>query len=185
MRRGVVVTGGSRGIGLATARLFQQSDYEVISLSRSAPPTSVGAHLAADITDLTSVERAAEILLEQATRWDRTVLIHNAAVHRHDTVRNLSARELLAVLSANLAAPQALNKALVPAMKPGSSILYIGSTLAEKAVAGAASYIASKHAMVGLVKTVGAHYAKQGSRINGIAPVATFTDFVKTAVPWQ
>lgn len=182
MRRGVVVTGGSRGIGLATARLFQQSDYEVISLSRSAPPTSVGAHLAADITDLTSVERAAEILLEQATRWDRTVLIHNAAVHRHDTVRNLSARELLAVLSANLAAPQALNKALVPAMKPGSSILYIGSTLAEKAVAGAASYIASKHAMVGLMRATCQDLAGSGVHTACICPGFTDTEMLRDHV---
>lgn len=43
------------------------------------------------------------------------------------------------------------------------------------------AYTASKHAMVGLIKAVGAHYAKNGIRINGIAPVATFTDFVKNA----
>ena len=89
MRRGVVVTGGSRGIGLATARVFQQAGCEVVSLSRSAPPTTQIEHLAADITDLGSVERAADILSKRAAGWDQTVLIHNAAVHRHDTVGSL------------------------------------------------------------------------------------------------
>lgn len=179
MRGGVVVTGGSRGIGLATARLFQTQGYEVVSLSRSAPPMPQIEHLAADITDLASVERAADILSERAAHWDQTVLIHNAAVHRHDTVGDLSARNLLAVFSANLAAPQALNQRLIPVMKPGSSILYVGSTLAEKAVAGAASYVASKHGMIGLMRATCQDLAGGGVHTACICPGFTDTEMLR------
>jgi NAD(P)-dependent dehydrogenase (short-subunit alcohol dehydrogenase family) len=182
MRRGVVVTGGSRGIGLATAQLFLRAGYEVVSLSRSAPETPGIDHLAADITDLASVERAADALVERAAGWDQTVLIHNAAVHRHDTVRNLSARGLLAVLSANLAAPQALNQRLLPVMKPGSSILYVGSTLAEKAVPGAASYVASKHGMIGLMRATCQDLADSGVHTACICPGFTDTEMLRAHI---
>lgn len=182
MRRGVVVTGGSRGIGLATARLFQSLGHEVVSLSRSAPPTMQIEHLAADITDLASVERAADILSERAADWDQTVLIHNAAVHRRDTVCDLSARDLLAVLSANLAAPQALNQRLIPEMKPGSSILYVGSTLAEKAVAGAASYVAGKHGMIGLMRATCQDLAGSGIHTACVCPGFTDTEMLRAHI---
>lgn len=182
MRRGVVVTGGSRGIGLAAARLFQSLGYEVISLSRSAPPTAEIEHLVADITDLASVERGAEVLIQRVACWDQTVLIHNAAIHRHDTVATLSPRDLLAVLSANLAAPQALNQSLTPMMKPGSSILYVGSTLAEKAVPGAASYVASKHGMVGLMRATCQDLAGSGVHTACICPGFTDTEMLRAHV---
>lgn len=182
MRRGVVVTGGSHGIGLATAQLFQGLGYEVVSLSRSAPPTTEIEHLAADITNLEAVEGAAGILSERAAGWDQTVLIHNAAVHRHDTVLSLSARDLLAVLSANLAAPQALNQRLIPLMKSGSSILYIGSTLAEKAVPGAASYVASKHGMIGLMRATCQDLAGSGVHTACICPGFTDTEMLRAHI---
>ena len=182
MRRGVVVTGGSRGIGLATARLFQRSGHEAVSLARSAPPTAEIEHLGVDIADLASVERAGEALVERVAHWDRTVLIHNAAVHRQDTVRDLSGRDLLAVLSANLAAPQTLNHCLIPVMKPGSSILYVGSTLAEKAVAGAASYVASKHGGIGLMRATCQDLAGSGIHTACICPGFTDTEMLRAHV---
>ncbi len=80
---------------------------------------------------------------------------------------------------------QAETKQMIAQGGEGYSIVEVVSIQGFIGNAYQQAYTASKHAMVGLVKTVGAHYAKQGSRINGIAPVATFTDFVKTAVPWQ
>lgn len=182
MRRGVVVTGGSRGIGLATAQLFLNLGHEVVSLSRSAPPVAGITHLAADITDLISVESAAEELAERAANWGQTVLIHNASVHRHDTIRSLSAHDLLEVLSANLAAPQALNQRLIPEMKPGSSIVYVGSTLAEKAVPGAASYVASKHGLIGLMRATCQDLAGSDVHTACICPGFTDTEMLRAHI---
>lgn len=182
MRRGVVVTGGSRGIGLATARLFQQTGHEVVSLSRSAPTAPGITHLQTDISDLASVERAADALIERVSAWGRTVLVHNAALHAHDTVGSLSPHDLLAVLSANLAAPQALNQRLIPVMKPASSILYIGSTLAEKAVAGAASYVVSKHGLIGLMRATCQDLAGAGVHTACICPGFTDTEMLRAHI---
>lgn len=173
--RGAIVTGGSRGIGLATVQALLRAGYEVVSLSRSPPPTADGlSHWPCDIEDLESVERAAERLVERAARWERTVLVHNASLHRHDATDQLSAQQLMAVLSANLAAPQALNLRLTPVMQPGSSVLYIGSTLAEKAVAGACSYVVSKHGMAGLMRATCQDLAGRG--IHTVCLCPGFTD---------
>lgn len=182
MRRAAVLTGGSRGIGLATARLFAAAGYEVISLSRSVPPVTGIDHITTDITDLASVEAAGRALAQRATDWDQIVLVHNAALHRHDTVADLDAAGFLQVLTANLAAPQALNHALVPVMGAGSSILYIGSTLAEKAVAGAASYVVSKHGMIGLMRATCQDMAGRGIHTACICPGFTDTEMLRAHV---
>lgn len=182
MRRAAILTGGSRGIGLATARLFLENGYEVISLSRSAAPDDEIGHIPTDITDLGSVEAAGRELAKLAVDWDLVVLVHNAAVHRHDAVADLGGEDFLQVLTANLASPQALNRALVPAMGTGSSIIYIGSTLAEKAVAGAASYVVSKHGMVGLMRATCQDMAGRGIHTACICPGFTDTEMLRAHV---
>lgn len=182
MRRGVVITGGSRGIGLATSRLFQSLGCEVLSLSRSPPSLDGVDHLVCDIGDRVSVTQAAERAAERLKDWDQTVLIHNAAVHRQDTVADLSGDDLLAVLCANLATPQVLNRRLLPLMKPGSSILYVGSTLAEKAVAGAASYVVSKHGLIGLMRATCQDLAGRGVHTACVCPGFTDTAMLRAHV---
>ncbi len=63
----------------------------------------------------------------------------------------------------------------------GYAIVEVASMQGLVGTAGASEYTASKHAMVGMVKALGAEFAKQGIRINAIAPVATATGFVKGA----
>lgn len=181
--RGAIISGASRGIGLATARTFLRAGYEVVSLSRTPPPDEAGlSHISCDIEDLASVGRAAAAAAERAEAWQQTVLVHNASLHRHDTTGALSASDLLAVLSANLAAPQALNHALIPVMRPGSSILYIGSTLAEKAVAGACSYVVSKHGLIGLMRATCQDLAGQGIHTACLCPGFTDTEMLRAHI---
>ena len=70
-----------------------------------------------------------------------------------DNVEEIDADQMRGVFEVNLVAPAILNRALLPLMNAGSSIIYIGSTLSEKAVPHMASYVTSKHAMVGLMRS--------------------------------
>lgn len=70
-----------------------------------------------------------------------------------DNVENIDADNLREVLEVNLVGPSILNKIVIPYMNKGSSILYVGSTLSEKAVPQMASYVTTKHGMVGLMRS--------------------------------
>ncbi|GGZ97694.1 hypothetical protein GCM10008090_02510 [Arenicella chitinivorans] len=66
-----------------------------------------------------------------------------------ETVQTLESEILRRVMELNVVAPAALNRRLIPRMKPGSSIIYISSTLGRKAVANTHACVVSKHAAIG------------------------------------
>src|SRR5690606_20108424 len=119
---------------------FQQQGFKVINLSRRPIPLESAEQVTADMSrpDWLSVCEAS--LLAKVGQAETLVLVHNAARQDFDKVSDLEAEAFRQSLQVNLVAPQQLNKALIPRMQPGSAIIYIGSTLAEKAVPGTASY---------------------------------------------
>ena len=149
--------------------------YRVINLSRRSLDIEGVLQLSVDMGRIDWLEgMAAEALSIAAESADEIVLIHNAARQDSDTVATLAAENFAAVLQVNLVAPQQLNAVLIPYMKPGSSILYVGSTLAEKAVRGCASYVASKHGLVGLMRATVQDLA--GTGIHSACVCPGFTD---------
>lgn len=171
----VVISGGSQGIGRATVERFLVEGYRVINLSRRSLDIEGVLQLSVDMGRIDWLEgMAAEALSIAAESADEIVLIHNAARQDSDTVATLAAENFAAVLQINLVAPQQLNAVLIPYMKPGSSILYVGSTLAEKAVRGCASYVASKHGLVGLMRATVQDLA--GTGIHSACVCPGFTD---------
>ncbi|MAK42817.1 MULTISPECIES: SDR family oxidoreductase [Spongiibacter] len=175
MNKLVVISGGSQGIGRATVERFLAEGYRVINLSRRSLDIEGVLQLSVDMGRIDWLEgMAAEALSIAAESADEIVLIHNAARQDSDTVATLAAENFAAVLQINLVAPQQLNAVLIPYMKPGSSILYVGSTLAEKAVRGCASYVASKHGLVGLMRATVQDLA--GTGIHSACVCPGFTD---------
>ena len=149
MNKVLVITGGSKGIGLATIELFLSKDYRVINISRSECKLTHENFLDLNL-DLNALQASD---LESSLSNSEITLVHNAAVLEKDTIINLQSNSMRNVLETNLIAPIRLNQMVLPFMKEGSSIIYIGSTLSEIAVPGAASYIISKHALAGLMKS--------------------------------
>ncbi|MEE2653075.1 MAG: SDR family oxidoreductase [Pseudomonadota bacterium] len=175
MNKLVVISGGSQGIGRATVERFLAEGYRVINLSRRSLDIEGVLQLSVDMGRIDWLEgMAAEALSIAAESADEIVLIHNAARQDSDTVATLAAENFAAVLQINLIAPQQLNAVLIPYMKPGSSILYVGSTLAEKAVRGCASYVASKRGLVGLMRATVQDLA--GTGIHSACVCPGFTD---------
>ena len=153
MNKILVITGGSSGIGFATAKLFQKNGFEIINLSRSTINLDNAVHLEVDLSNTNwqkSVKLKFNDLLSSA---DKICLIHNASKMQSDNVESLNESNLREVLEVNLIGPTTLNKIVIPFMKKGSSILYVGSTLSEKAVPQMSSYVISKHAMIGLMRS--------------------------------
>lgn len=178
----LVITGGTRGIGLATAALFKEQGYRIINISRSPSPLPDVIQLTTDISRLDWPERAGVALGEALGAPSRLVVIHNAATLRKDSVDSLAADSMTEVLQANVVAPLQLNQLLLPHMNSGSAILYIGSTLSEKAVAGSCSYVTSKHALLGLMRSTAQDLAGRGIHTACICPGFTDTEMLRAHV---
>ncbi len=157
-RRTAIITGASSGIGEATAQQFLQQGWQVVCLARR-PATLPGVHSIQ--VDLQSHDLAASLnasfittlvpLLGEST--GQIALIHNAGVFMNDTVAEFKTEEMWRALQVNVVAAAVLNREVLPFMASASSIIYVGSTLSEKAVANTASYVVSKHAVVGLMRS--------------------------------
>ena len=179
----LVITGASSGIGLATARVFIESGYKVINLSRSACDVDGVTNIACDLADPNFLPDIETTLLAGIAEAETLCLVHNAARLAHDCVAEISPKELRSVYEINLIAPTVLNRMLLPSMSPGSSILYVGSTLGEKAVPGSFSYVTSKHASIGMMRATCQDLAGSGVHTACINPGFTDTEMLRDHIP--
>ena len=179
----LVITGASSGIGLATADTFQQAGWRVINISRSACPLEEVINVTADLADPAVVAKISALLLDSLEGSTVLSLIHNAARLDQDTVQTVNPEVLRQTYEINLIAPAALNRLLLPAMSSGSSILYVGSTLGEKAVPGSFSYVTSKHASIGMMRATCQDLAGSGIHTACINPGFTDTEMLRDHIP--
>lgn len=174
MSRVLVVTGASKGIGLATAKRFSEAGYRVINISRSPCNVEGVVNLAIDFLVPNWVEQRSGELLEHVGEPQQLVLLHNAAMMTKETVSTIDADSLRQVLELNVVAAAQLNTLLIPKMNEGSSIVYISSTLGTKAVANTHAYVVSKHAVIGQMRATCQDLA--GSLIHTAAVCPGFTE---------
>ncbi len=182
MNKVLVITGGSRGIGLATAKHFADEGYQVINLSRQRPNLNGIEHLAVDLSDINWPGQYGDELIERVNNAAQITLVHNAGVLEKDTVRDIPADSFQRVMQLNVIAASQLNQLLLPLMQPGSSILYISSTLGEKGVANTCSYVSSKHAQIGLMKAGCQDLFGSGIHSAAICPGFTDTQMLRDHV---
>ena len=152
MNKVLVITGASKGIGLATAKQFVSQGYRVINISRSECPLAEVINLRIDLSDHAWLNTFSNDILSAVGQVDNLVLVHNAAMMTKETVSDIQAEVLRQVLELNVVAIAQLNALLIPSMPQGSAIIYISSTLGTKAVANTHAYVVSKHAVIGQMR---------------------------------
>jgi len=179
----LLITGASAGIGLHTAERFLQEGFTVVNLSRRRCPLDAVHHINCDLAAagfLDAVSSQLTPLLQQA---EVIVLIHNAARMENDSAVETSSNAFREVLEVNLVAPNSLNYYAIPFMKSGSSILFVGSTLSEKAVPGSYSYVVTKHGGIGMMRATCQDLAGRGIHTACICPGFTDTEMLRAHVP--
>lgn len=181
--KALLITGASAGIGLATARRFADDGYTVINLSRRRCPLAVATHINCDLATPGFVDNISAQLSGLLTDAESVVLIHNASRLENDSAIETPSNRLREVFEVNLVAPNTLNYFTIPFMRAGSSILYVGSTLAEKAVPGSFSYVVSKHALVGMMRATCQDLAGREIHSACICPGFTDTEMLRAHVP--
>lgn len=179
--RTLVITGASKGIGRAVAERFRAAGDRVVNLSRTPSPVQGVTNCRIDLAQ-EGAEAQVAALVSDELKPGQIALVHNAATMYKDSVQTASAASLREVFELNLVAPQVLNQALLPLMAPGSSIIYIGSTLAEKAVANSFSYVVSKHGMAGMMRASCQDLAGTGIHTVCLCPGFTDTEMLRTHV---
>ncbi|MGQ9660663.1 MAG: SDR family NAD(P)-dependent oxidoreductase [Thermochromatium sp.] len=178
----LIITGASSGIGRAIAARFIESGWRVLNLSRRPCPEAGVENLSVDLESPASLEAVIETLPDRIATAGRLCLVHNASVMRTDRIDALPDADLRRVLELNLVSPNRLNQCLLPRMGAGSSVIYIGSTLSEKAVPGVASYVIVKHALVGMMRATCQDLAGRGIHTCLICPGFTDTEQLRALI---
>lgn len=176
----LVITGASKGIGRATAEQFANQAYRVINLSRSDCDGSGVINLNVDLAESDWSVKIAERLLTEVGKPQELVLVHNAAMISKDSVSSIESEVLRQVLELNVVAAAKLNTLLIPVMKPGSSIIYLSSTLGTKAVANTYAYSISKHAVIGQMRATCQDLAGTQIHTASVCPGYTETEMLQT-----
>ncbi len=178
----LIITGASAGIGLATAERFIQEGWAVVNISRRACPLPSVTSVQADLSQPGFCDTISAAVLPLLQTADQVCVIHNAARLVNDALGGLSDDSFRRVLEINLVAPNALNNLLRPHLSSGSSILYVGSTLSEKAVSNSLSYVTSKHGQAGMMKATCQDLVGSGVHTALICPGFTDTEMLRTHV---
>lgn len=194
LQRVVLITGGSGGIGAATARTFAREGAKVAITyqkdKQSAEKvvsdiTQTGGEAFAtpmDLEDLPSVHRAVDSVLQ---RWGTVdVLVANAvrwggsAPDPTTRFEDVPVEEWLAMISANLVGAAATVRAVLPAMRAQKwgRIVLISSSVAEEGVPGPGPYGTAKSGLYGMARSLAWEGGRDGILVNVVAPGFTLTD---------
>ena len=173
-----LVTGASRGIGLAVADELRAAGAHVIRLARSLSDGEADRDttLRCDVTVPAEVERARDKILAQ--RGVPDVVVNNAGIFFIKGLAETSADDFMRTLAVNLTAPFLVARAFVPLLVDRGSghVVTIGSVSDHVAYPGSAAYAASKYGLRGMHAVVTAEVARSGVRTTLISPGPVDTD---------
>lgn len=182
-RTGVaVITGGTRGIGLAVARRLAQDGYDLLLTYRddTAVAEAAQAELAdsgrrvevmtADVSTADGAGATIEAAMQQLGGLD--VVVNNAGITRDTLIMRMSEEDWDAVLATNLKGAFLVSKAAVrPMLRQRSGrIVNISSVVGQMGNVGQANYAAAKAGMIGFTKSLAKEIGSRGITVNAIAP---------------
>jgi NAD(P)-dependent dehydrogenase (short-subunit alcohol dehydrogenase family) len=166
----VVLTGGSSGIGLATAQAFLDEGYEVINLSRRDCPLR-SPRLTSVSVDLADAAATDEAVRAVASRTPATTVVHCAGAIREKLIEDATRADLAELSNLHLGAALSLVQANLPAMKRARfGRIVLISSRAVLGLAKRTAYSATKAGMLGLARTWALELAVHGITVNVVAP---------------
>ncbi len=173
----VLVTGGSRGIGLACARRFQTlGDRVAVTYNTSPPPDGVFG-VRCDVTDREQVD-AAFAAVEAEFGGAVEVLVSNAGVTKDGLLLRMSEDDFAGVIDANLTAAYRVAKRAAHGMLRARKgrIILMSSVVGLLGAAGQANYAASKAGLVGFARSLARELGSRSITVNVVAPGPVETD---------
>ena len=187
--RHALVTGGGRGIGRAVAAALTAAGAAVTVLGRqqAALDDAVAAgHAAgvivADVTDPAAIE--AGVKAAEAARGPFDILVANAGAAETAPFGKTGAEQFRRLFELNVLGIVNCAQVLLPGMvaRKFGRIVAVASTAGLKGYGYVSAYVASKHAVVGLMRSLAIETAKSGVTVNAVCPSFTDTDLVRESV---
>ncbi|MDX6201417.1 MAG: hypothetical protein QOJ83_917 [Frankiales bacterium] len=176
MSRSVLVTGGSRGIGLAVARAFAaQGDKVAVTYRGSAPPEGLFA-VRMDVTDGASVDAAYQEV--EAQQGPVEVLVANAGITKDTLLLRMDEASWSEVIDTNLTGSYRVAKRAASGMLRArrGRIIFVSSVVGLSGSAGQTNYAASKAGLIGFARSIARELGSRSITANVVAPGFVDTD---------
>ena len=191
--RTALVTGGSRGIGRATAELlaaagakvavnYRRDDRRAEEFVRQV--RSAGGEALALAGDLSRPEEARQLVRDVLAAWGRLdVVVNNAGIWEEDRAGGGDLDTWDRTFAVNVRGAFVLTDAAIgPIEKEGGSIVFVSSTAGQRGEARHSAYAASKGALISYTKSLAAELGPRGIRVNCVAPGWVDTEMTAQAL---
>lgn len=174
--RSVLVTGGNRGIGLATARAFTAAGHQVSVTYRESPPPPDLHAVRMDVTSPEEVESGFAAV--EAEHGPVQVLVSNAGLTADTLLLRMGESAWSSVLEANLSGAYRVARRAASGMLRSrwGRMLFVSSVVGWSGSAGQANYAASKAGLVGLARSIARELGSRAITANVVAPGYVETD---------
>jgi 3-oxoacyl-[acyl-carrier protein] reductase len=186
------VTGGSRGIGRATAEVLAELGAHVVltyasgeAQAREAVESIVGAGRKAeavrvDVSDTAAAEQAIQDAAKRLGRLD--ILVANAGISIDGLLLRIKDEDFDRVIAVNLKGAIACSRAAIKVMMRAKTgrVIFVSSVVGEMGNPGQTTYAASKAALLGVAKSLAKEYASRGITVNAVTPGYVDTDMTSS-----
>jgi short-subunit dehydrogenase len=184
----VIITGGSEGVGAATARLFAEAGANLMLVARNKKNLEIIAAELRDKTrveifamDVSDAEACVDVFKKAAFEFGQVdVLVNNAGYHKRGLVEDVDAVDLATIIDVNLKAPIMLSRIALPYLREagGGAIINVGSLAGRAPIPGSAAYAASKAGLRSFTYAFGIELAESNIKLAVVSPGPIDTGFI-------